>query len=147
MLDAVVDSVRDGYAKTIRPYHSWLLRKTFDLVSSQLPTSEEMVVLMGPGLGDAEREGGWTAAGWIESLGLHDDVAATLAPLLPSTSRPVGSLRASTWPCSRTCSRRHCSARSCMARASPYTLTAPVSRMALARELAQHGRDHIVVPP
>ena len=55
--DPVADAVRDGYAKTLRPFHSWLLRKTFDLVSSQLPSFDDAMVMFGSGLGDAEREG------------------------------------------------------------------------------------------
>ena len=34
----------------------WLLRKTFDLVSSQVPGLNEAIMLMGAGLGEAERE-------------------------------------------------------------------------------------------
>ena len=88
--DPVCDAVRDGYNQTVRPFHSWLLRKTFDLVSSQVrthshhtvstlthipvsththlpslflslstqvPNMEEGIMCLGPGLGDAEREG------------------------------------------------------------------------------------------
>ena len=55
--DPVAEAVRDGYGKTVRPFHSWLLRKTFDLVSTQLPSLNDTLLIMGPGLGDAEREG------------------------------------------------------------------------------------------
>ena len=55
--DPIADAVRDGYGKTLRPFHSWLLRKTFDLVSSQLPSFDDAMVMFGTGLGDAEREG------------------------------------------------------------------------------------------
>jgi len=55
LADAVVDAIRDGYAKTVRPFHSWLLRKTFDLVSTQMPSLDEAMVMMGPGLGEADR--------------------------------------------------------------------------------------------
>ena len=54
--DPVVEAARDGYAKSVRPFHSWLMRKTVDFVISQLPSLEEAVVMMAPGLGDAERE-------------------------------------------------------------------------------------------
>ena len=54
--DAAGAAVKGAYDKVIRPYHSWLLRKTFDIVSTQIPTVEEAFAMMGPGLGDAERE-------------------------------------------------------------------------------------------
>ena len=55
--DPVGEAVRDGYGKTVRPFHSWLLRKTFDLVTTQLPSLNDTLLIFGPGLGDAEREG------------------------------------------------------------------------------------------
>lgn len=51
-----VRQVRGAYDSVIRPYHSWLLRKTVDIVMTQLPSVEEAVGMFGPGLGDAERE-------------------------------------------------------------------------------------------
>lgn len=35
LADPVADAVRNGYDKTVRPFHSWLMRKSFDLISSQ----------------------------------------------------------------------------------------------------------------
>lgn len=55
--DPTSGCVKAAYDAVIRPFHSWLLRKTFDIVSSQFPTMPEVIGMVGPGLGDAEREG------------------------------------------------------------------------------------------
>jgi len=54
--DPTAEAVRGAYDTVIRPYHSWLLRKTFDIVSTQVPNITEAIGMLGPGLGDAERE-------------------------------------------------------------------------------------------
>jgi len=55
--DPTAGCLQAAYDMTIRPFHSWLLRKTFDIVSTQCPTLPEVIGMVGPGLGDAEREG------------------------------------------------------------------------------------------
>lgn len=55
--DPTAAAVQGAYDAVIRPYHSWLLRKTFDIVSTQVPNVAEAISMLGPGLGDAEREG------------------------------------------------------------------------------------------
>jgi len=50
------DCIRNAYNAVIRPYHTWLLRKTFDLVASQVPSFPEVVNLLGAGLGEADRD-------------------------------------------------------------------------------------------
>ena len=42
--------------QVLQPYHSWLLRQTFNLVTSQAPCYADFALSMGPGLGDAERD-------------------------------------------------------------------------------------------
>ena len=56
-VDPAAGCVKGAYDAVIRPFHSWLLRKTFDIVSTQSPTMPEVIEMVGPGLGDAEREG------------------------------------------------------------------------------------------
>ena len=50
------DAISTAYNNVIRPYHSWLLRKTFDMCASQVPCFSDVVDLLGSGLGDADRE-------------------------------------------------------------------------------------------
>lgn len=57
MADPVVDCVCEAYDQVMRPFHAWILRKTFDLVSTQIPTLPQMVACLGPGLGENDVEG------------------------------------------------------------------------------------------
>jgi len=50
------EAIKRAYNAVIRPYNSWLLRKTFDLCASQAPGFSEVVQLLGSGLGEADRE-------------------------------------------------------------------------------------------
>jgi len=49
-------AIKAAYDAVIRPFHSWLLRKTFDMCASQVPSFSDVVDLLGSGLGDADRE-------------------------------------------------------------------------------------------
>jgi len=50
------DAIRHAYNMVIRPYHSWLLRKTFDMIASQVPDFQTCCNLLGAGLGEADRD-------------------------------------------------------------------------------------------
>ena len=50
------DAAREAYSAVLRPYHSWLLRRTFDMIAPQIPSFDEVVQILGDGLGDADRE-------------------------------------------------------------------------------------------
>lgn len=50
------EALRGAYQEVLQPYHSWLLRQTFNLVTSQAPCYADFAISMGPGLGDAERD-------------------------------------------------------------------------------------------
>jgi len=52
----VSECLRAAYAEVLEPYHGWLVRKTFAIVSSQAPSYDQVLVMFGPGLGEAERE-------------------------------------------------------------------------------------------
>ncbi|KAL3916678.1 MAG: hypothetical protein SGPRY_006716 [Prymnesium sp.] len=54
--DITTKAIKRAYSKVIRPYHSWLLRKTFNMCASQAPEYAHIVDLLGSGLGDADRE-------------------------------------------------------------------------------------------
>ena len=54
--DPTMEAVRGAYNEVMRPFHGWLLRKTCDLVFNQVPTLDEAIAMLGPGLGEAERE-------------------------------------------------------------------------------------------
>ena len=81
---AAAPAVRTAYDLVVRPFHSWLLRKTFDLVTTQIPSLDEAVLLMGQGLGEAERVGkvyeeirmylveGWKVANTLDAI--YDDL-------------------------------------------------------------------------
>jgi hypothetical protein len=56
LADPTAGCVQAAYDAVIRPFHSWLLRKTFDIVATQFPTMPEVIGMVGPGLGEAERE-------------------------------------------------------------------------------------------
>jgi len=56
MADPTADAVRGAYNEVLRPFHSWLLRKTVDIVTTQVPHLDEAIAMLSPGLGDAERE-------------------------------------------------------------------------------------------
>jgi len=49
-------ALQRAYASVLEPYHGWLIRKTFSVVSSQAPGYEAMTRLLSPGVGDAERQ-------------------------------------------------------------------------------------------
>lgn len=53
---ATTKALQTAYDMTLRPFHSWLLRKTVDFITSQVPTLQEAVAVVGAGLGEAERE-------------------------------------------------------------------------------------------
>ena len=51
--DPIADAVRDGYGKTLRPFHSWLLRNTFRMGMSGLPKRDDVFAkLRAPGSDD-----------------------------------------------------------------------------------------------
>ena len=56
MPDPTVGCVTRAYDRVMRPFHSWLLRKTFDIVSTQIPTLPDVVACLGPGLGEHDSE-------------------------------------------------------------------------------------------
>jgi len=48
--------LRQAYAESLEPYHSWILRQTFTVFLSAVPSYESLLRLLSPGLGDVERE-------------------------------------------------------------------------------------------
>ena len=43
-------------SQVLRPYHGWLLRKTFDLMGSRAPSREKVYRNLAPGVAEHERD-------------------------------------------------------------------------------------------
>ncbi|KAL1522880.1 hypothetical protein AB1Y20_017845 [Prymnesium parvum] len=54
--DLTEKAIKSAYNQVIRPYHSWLLRGTFDMMASQVPHFSDIVDVLGSGLGEVDRE-------------------------------------------------------------------------------------------
>ena len=52
--DTVLDALNDAY-ESLRPYHGWLAQKSFGLFVGAAPRYDDVIAMVGPGLGDADR--------------------------------------------------------------------------------------------